>query len=247
MIKRLLLILFFAGVLTTLAYCTITFDTTSKGTLDTTATSWSLTFPATVDAGSNRVLIVGLNSEGTNSSTETMTHTGVTFNGSALTQVGSTFKYNTTVPNDYISYWYLLNPAVGTFNIVASGTKSATTTAYVRAGTIVLQGVKQQAPEASATASGSGTALSVPITTLSDNAWIVDLASGAQGGTILTPEASQTKRWETITQIRGSGSTKPLAVHGSTTMSWTVVSEDWGDFAAAWAPFLQPQTIIMDE
>jgi hypothetical protein len=223
------------------AQAAITYDTSNTGTVNPTATSWSLTFSATVHAGSNKVLIVCVSSEGTNSSSETMTHTGVTFGGVVLTQVGSTYQYNTSIPNDYLSYWYLLNPTSQTANIVITGTKSASTTAYVRAATIVLQGVKQQAPEAYQTAKGTGTALSVSITTLTDSAWIVDMASGAQGGYNLAAQADQTEHWETIDNIRANGSTKSLASHGATTMSWTTAtSEDWGMFAAAFAPYQAP-------
>jgi len=220
------------------AQAAITYDRSDIGTLNTTSTSWSLTFSATVSAGINKVLIVGVSSEGTNSSSETMTHTGVTFGGVALTQVGSTFRYNTSIPNDYLSYWYLLNPTSQTANIVVTGTKSASTTAYIRAGTTVLQGVKQQAPEAYNTAMGNGTALSVSITTLTDSAWIVDIASGAQGNNNLAPQADQTEHWETTSNIRANGSTKSLASHAATTMSWTTTpSEDWGMFAAAFTPY----------
>jgi hypothetical protein len=223
------------------AQAAITYDTSNTGTVDTNSTSWSLTFSATVSAGNNKVLIVGVSSEGTNSSSETMTHTGVTFGGVALTQVGSTYQYNTSIPNDYLSYWYLLNPTSQTANIVVTGTKSASTTAYIRAGTTVLQGVKQQAPEAYDTAKGNGTALSVSITTLTDSAWIVDIASGAQGNNNLAPQADQTEHWETTSNIRANGSTKSLASHAATTMSWTAAtSEDWGMFAAAFAPYKAP-------
>jgi hypothetical protein len=250
--KRLAAAFFFfilAGCLTAGRACAaIAFDRSDVGTLDVAGTTWALNFNATVSAGSGRVLIVAVMSEGANASADTMTHTGATFNSVAMTQIGSTYQTNTSTPNDYVSMWYMLNPPVGTYALVASGTKNpGTGTGYIRAGTTVLQNVKQQAPEASATNKGNGTAPTVSITTLSDNAWIVDTVVGGQGGQDITANAAQTERWERTSNVRGNGSTKATTTRGANSTAWsTTPAEDWGVFATSWVA-ARRQVLFEDE
>src|SRR3990167_10978175 len=106
----------------------IAFNATTNGT--ETATS-PLTFSHT-PAGANRLLVVAvLVGSGTDPDCS-----GVTYNGVAMTLVGSKRAISTL---GQVSLWYILNPATGAHNAVVSfsGTSvtcDATATTYTGAG-----------------------------------------------------------------------------------------------------------------
>jgi hypothetical protein len=91
---------------------------TANGTVTSTQTvsATSLTWSHTLLAGTNRCLFVQLSIDGLGAPV-----TGVTYGGVALTQVGR------GAGNHAIEIWRLINPAVGTTNVVANfgGTTAA--------------------------------------------------------------------------------------------------------------------------
>lgn len=95
----------------------ITFDNSSTGT----ATALTCTVAHTT-AGSNRLLVVSTLVDGGK------TITGVTYNGIAMTQFGGELIFS---GGHAINGWYIINPASGSNNIVATA-NSGTPNIYVR-------------------------------------------------------------------------------------------------------------------
>lgn len=124
----------------------IKLDATSSKARSGSPLVWS----HTVGNRKNRILIVCVGAFETGSATYA---TAVTYNGVALTQLGT----NGNVERHY-SIWYLLAPPVGTFNIsvtIAGGNATA--------GGLSLYNVRQEAPTYSS-GSGTNTIITCPIT-----------------------------------------------------------------------------------
>jgi hypothetical protein len=202
----------------------------------------SLTWSHTTGAGNNRVLLVTV-AWRDNSTTVS----GVTYNSIALSKVGSTVLST----NGYVQFelWQLLAPPTGTFNVVVTRAGSA----RMAASALTLAGVDQTTPiEATNTAIGNSVTPSVSVTTVTNNAWVVDVLAfrredaGAGDVPTGTPGTGQTERWSayvesggTTSDIRDKGSTKgPIASAGATTMSWTLTGNpyEWAHLAASIKP-----------
>lgn len=207
-----------------------TIDAVSTATSGVTGTlSWS----HVLGSGSNRKVQV-LTSLETNPGL-TMTASGVTFNGTAMTQVSGA---NVTVNEDPGSFmrcqtWYIDEadlPAAGTYTITVSYTGEGSVMAKM-ATAISLIDAAQGAPEASATGSATvdGTNITVSITTVTDNALIItNVACNIQ--TTFTHDASQTERSDQ--QAGGSGATQATTTEvkvtaGADTQSCTAAAT-WG-------------------
>lgn len=160
----------------------------------------------------------------------TLQPTGITFDGVAMTasvgvQAGST--------GAAAKFFYILDdslPAAGTYTVTAT---FASTGRDVMAGAIALSGVKQAAPEATASTSqttASTAAQTMPITTITNGAWIVDVAVAssttlAPGSTAAGQESRQEFSSTSATISLEVGlSTKEIATAASTDMSWTQTS-----------------------
>ncbi|MBI3812387.1 MAG: hypothetical protein HY283_09330 [Nitrospirae bacterium] len=191
----------------------IAFDAPSSATNNTASLTWS----HTVGAGSNSILVVGVSI--LNNSSQTVT--GVTYAGVPLTLIGS--QNNGT--NARVELWYRLVPATGANNVVVTLSAAAA----VVGGAVSFTGVDQTSPvDASAFNSGNITPVTVTITTVTNNAWVVDvLASLASSANTVTAAAGQTERWNVAIggnpNARGAGSTKgPISPAGAVTMSWSL-------------------------
>ncbi|MGH8634737.1 MAG: hypothetical protein ACRET7_11480, partial [Burkholderiales bacterium] len=217
----------------------IAFDSGSNAPSgDMSSSTWS----HTTGSGSNRLLVVGVavrNSGGQNVS-------GVTYNGVALTSIGAGVTNGTIVR---ARLYYLVAPPTGTYNIVVTLTGGT----FMAAGAASFVGVHQTTPiEASNGATGTSLTPSVTVTTVSNNAWVVDALSFRRnsegiGGPTATPTgAGQNQRWSAYGEtandpanVRSKGSTiGPKTPAGATTMGWTLsgLSQDWAHFAAAIKP-----------
>ncbi len=215
----------------TQCYGAITYDNVATGTKDDASGDIDLTYSMTVNSGDNVLLVVGVASEGGG----TVTHTGVTFNGDVMTQVGSTLAY--VAGANHISYWYLLGPDEVTGNVVVSGTRTSGT-CYVRSGAISLFGVSQEAPETSGANNGTSSNPTITITTITNNDWVVDCASHDSGTKSITADAPSTQRYEVTTNLRMGGSTQSTTTAGNITMDWTNGDfRPWGIIAAAFKPY----------
>lgn len=145
--------------------------------------------PVTVSSGNitqaytnaGDLLVVYVYEEATNAITS------VTFNSAALTKVNDGHMCYTAGSTTHTgSWWYLVNPTVGTANIVvtrSSGTSHMEMTAasYIGAGAPdVFNFYSPSAPGTCATA----TSVSTSITTVADNAWVVSASRFDNGGTV---------------------------------------------------------------
>jgi uncharacterized repeat protein (TIGR01451 family) len=174
----------------------------------------SLTWSHTVSTQNNRILVVGVQSE----HSSTVHPTGVTFNGTALTQIGTASAGTSTYQN--VSLWYLLAPAASTANVVVTWSSAVNN---ATAGAITLYGLAQVGPEATATGFNNAGATSTNITTLADNAVVVDMFGSGQNQGDLAPGSGQAQRFINAAGATTSGgaSTKTVPTAGLTSMTWT--------------------------
>lgn len=151
----------------------IAFDASTQGTAGSTSPQ---TYSHTT-SGSDRILFVSIFTQGS--------VTGVTYNGVAMTELGTT-SYSTPTGVSYL--FMLVNPASGANNVVV--THSGSFTASVAAS---YTGAKQtDQPDAAAvtntTGAGTATSLSTTITTVADNSWLVT-STATESGSALTAGA----------------------------------------------------------
>jgi len=194
----------------------------------------SLTFAHTVNAGSDRILMVGT---GFNNNLGGMVVTGITYGGVALTFVGGIENGN----DSRAEVWHLLAPVVGTANVIVTygNGAPASNTGFV-AGAASFFGVDQATPLGSV-GTAMATDMLATVTIASAVGEVVfDTAGSEDSGGLMTPGAGQSALWNTVggsgsRQEQCGGSTKAGAV--SVTMEWAlVVVEDWALVAVAMLP-----------
>jgi hypothetical protein len=208
----------------------IQFDAASSATSGGSSGT-TLTWSHAVANQSNRVLIVGVQTEGSSS----IQPTGVTYNGVAMTKVGQAEATGSGIYQD-VSQWYLIAPAVGTASVVVTWPSAVTDQT---AGAIGLYGVAQQAPEASGTNFNNSGATTTNITTLTNGAWVVDMFGSGQDVGDLSPGSGQTQRYtqSSSSTTSGGGSTKPITTAGATSVTWTQSGINRSaEVASAYAP-----------
>jgi len=173
--------------------------------------------------GSNRLLIVGVESNNNNVAS-------VTYGGMSLTKKVTSFF------NNDAEFWYLVNPT-GTGNIVVTMTATGLPTSVV-VGAYALSGVDQNnpVPTSSSAHNTVGSSPSISITAQFANSWVSDSASIFGGATLTSPTC--TLGWNLNEQdlvtgsITGASSYTTVATPGSVTCSWTASSSDlWDDVA----------------
>lgn len=220
MVKKLIFLLAFLAIQSN-AFASIAFDAVA-GTYIYFGSD--ITLSHTIGANSNKVLIVRVTSANNDI-------VGVTYNGDSLTQLGSYVQLGNSA-GYYQSMWYILSPDDGTHNIVVdlSGTSNNATCLSMS-----LYNVEQQAPEATATARGTASPMTANITTITNNAWVVDLGSETEGKSFTVGE-NQTQRWNSNLLYAGAvSSTKLVETAGSTSMSWTISgTTNWATGLTAW-------------
>jgi len=188
----------------------ITLNGFSYGTVTTGATS--LTWSDTVAAGTDRAMFVELAIDGLGALV-----TGVTYGGVALTQVGR------ATGNHASEIWRLVNPTVGTANIVASfgGTTAAA------GGTVTFNGVDQSNPTGTFVGN-AGTSATMSVTAASaagDTVIDVEHWTGSAPG--YTLGNGQTYQWA-FSNSTLLGASTTAAGAPSVTMSSTVsTSAEW--------------------
>lgn len=189
-----------------------------------------VTFSHTIGGNSNRVLIVCVTTRG---NTEADTAVSCTYNAVSMTQ-GVTRVSSTGGFNVRTTIFYMLEaslPSAGSYSVVVStptGTSQET-----QACAYSLREVKQQAPEATATAGADASASSVDtdITTVSPNAFIVDCFAGDGSISDTTARTGQTERGEIPdTQTTLLTSTRPAGLAETWPMAW-----DFGSSFNRWA------------
>lgn len=174
----------------------------------TTTGATSLTWAHTCSTSGDRLLVVGLsllNALG-------QTVTGITYNGVALTAVPGGAISNGT--GGRVELWYLIAPATGANNIVASFSASVAAVG----GAESWVGADQTSPLGTAvTASGNTSDATVTVSGAVGQ-YIQDAVASA--AVALTVGAGQTEEWNTgVTGLRGGGSREAGAA--SVVMDWT--------------------------
>ncbi len=200
----------------------IEFDSTSS-TNGLCILSLFCNFSHTVAAGNDRILVVGINKAGSTAISS------VRYSGLDLTEIRSDGNSN----NARTSLWYMVNPPVGTADVVITVGLVETLTA----GSISLTGVNQTNPiNVHNGATGSSTAPAVTLTTTNDETWIVDVVGASDGA--MAAGAGQIERWEDVTgSTSGAGSTEFTSSDGTYAMTWSyAASTNWAISAVALNP-----------
>ncbi|MDR3735730.1 MAG: glycosyl hydrolase family 28 protein [Acidobacteriaceae bacterium] len=213
------------NITATFAVPVITQDAVSHAA--TTATATSLTWTHTLGSGTARavVIAVGSSDSAIASPDAAAVVTGVYFNGVYATPIPGSLYYGGTTGMSQTQLFYLTDaelPPAGTYTVQVNLAGSVT---GIQAGAISLFGVYQGPPEAVAInriTSGTTTSLSTPITTLTNNAWVIDVIEDTTAST-LAQGSGQTLAWTAASAIAGTGgnSTEAVPTAGTVSMSWT--------------------------
>lgn len=202
---------------------TIGIDAHSPSTegVNVTSKTWSHTC-----SGSKRALIVGIG--GRDTTAADMVITGITYAGVAMTKIRSDAV---TVDTSFrTELWYLIAPATGANDVVVT---FAGTANFIGGGSVSLTNVPQSSSAIDASdgntgiSSSSADSITTNITTVADNALIIDMMYSRSLGA--TKNASQTELEKVLVNSNDDTtamSYKFLASHGATTMSWTPDASD---------------------
>lgn len=187
------------------------------------ASSSPLTFAHTVGAGSDRILFVGVEHNGTT------TVSGITYNGVALTKINAQAS---GVMN--FELWYLSNPASGSNNVVVTTVGAVTllnASAASYTGAVGPSGV----PDSQGTSSGfEGT--TDTRTSVANNCWHIGFFAGLDTGNGLTAGAGATARTVLTSGFGMFDSNGPITPAGSHSMTVTISVDTLKSNGATFAP-----------
>ncbi|MBX7207515.1 MAG: putative Ig domain-containing protein [Verrucomicrobiaceae bacterium] len=185
-----------------------------------TASSHSFSYDSG-STGSNRILMVGISYRDNNSQTVS----SVTYNGVALTQVG-TSNIASGTPDGRMYIYRLLSPATGAHALVVNWSAALTQGSVI--GAVTYAGVDQTTPTGTFVANSSKTG--TPTVTITSGTG--KLAFGVCGGRTTTAytvtTSGGTSLWSQMPfsgQTAGSGQSAPGAA--SVTMTWNGTSTLW--------------------
>jgi hypothetical protein len=152
---------------------------------------------------------------------------GVTYGGNSMT-----LARDQAFGGSNVDIYGLPNPPAGAQTVVITCGGTAN---YIQAGAVTVTGSNiSTAFDASNSASGSSTAPSVSVTSLTGE-FVIDVVGTESSPPSETPGGGQTLRWGplTVSANVASGSSAPAAA-GSTSMLWTLGSSvAWGEVAAS--------------
>jgi hypothetical protein len=191
----------------------IAFDAAASSVSAGFAAGASYTFNHTVAAGSNRAIVLGA------ALWQDVAGSG-TLSTCSYAAAAATSKIVLTNTQMRAELWVLVAPATGT-NTVSFTVTGNTDGRKFFAGSFT--GVDQTTPtEATQTSSTSSGAPSLSITSITDNAWLVDMVSKF-GTTALTVGAGQTSMFNnSVGSITAAASYEgPKTPAGAVTMNWT--------------------------
>jgi RHS repeat-associated protein len=201
---------------------TIAYDNSAIAGNGTPASS--LTFSYTDNNNTDGIVIVAVQEAPPTGSCSTDKVTGVTDNGTSLTDAGY-YIGNTSPVDGALKTYYGYAPAQGTHNIVVSA--SASCILYATAATYT--GVKQSGfPDASGSGnplndSGAVTLFQATTTTANNNAWAILVGVPSQSGTA-TAGANTTIRQQQSGDLYYADSNGPVSPAGSIGLNWTMPS-----------------------
>ena len=226
-----------ANVTATFVNSTITEDAVSHAASSGPAGTLSWTH-ALGSGGSRAVVIAVGEADSVASPDQYAVVTSVTFNGVYATPIPNSTVYGGTSGMVQTQLFYLLEPelpAAGTYTIQVN---LAGSIAGVSAGAVSLIGVNQGPPEAVATnkVTSGADLISTTITTLTNNAWIVDLVEDGDTAT-LTANAGQTIAWQAEAKLgTGGSSTEAVPTAGAASLGWSGSANRLTQSLAAFPP-----------
>jgi hypothetical protein len=245
--KSLRAVLFCLPLFTFHAQAAITIDNTSSNGAFNVAGVTSLTWSHQVASGSNKALFVGISTSTTTIPVGVATNrvASVTYNGIALTRVGTAISPNSLQTSEIFR---LVNPPDGNQSVVVTfATVPVVGNAFVNyavGGAISLQGVSQTTPNgAFFPASGVNASPIVPVTDSVAGDLVLDTLAVSPSAVFIAPGANQIERWDGQPFFGnafdiGAGSTE-TATSPLTTMSWIMSSADnWALGAVAVRQFV---------
>lgn len=177
----------------------------ASGSGNTTGSS-TLTFSLTVNSGSNLIGTICVNSGGSSSPP-----TGVTWAGSAMTQIGAL----NGGPGATMSAWYITGISSGSTSVVVTDSSSAF---LIEGVAIAFSGVVQTSPINTSTANASNPPTATINTTVA-NTMIFDSVAWTGSASPPTPSSGQT----VVSQLGTSGTVGVLCSYrlGATATSYT--------------------------
>jgi uncharacterized repeat protein (TIGR01451 family) len=215
----------------TQASAQVTVDASTSGSAVITGPGGTVNFNHTTTATANRLLLVGVSLNLTNSNTSGVV--GVTYNGTALNFVGA---HNDAGNTRRVEMWYVLNPVSGANLpiVVTVNVPTAAATVGVVAGATTFTGVDQTVP-LSAFVSADGAAafnsqLDVPSVV---NGMVFDTLAIGGNRTVVVP-APQVQQWNARIgvvappDVRGTASTRagapsvPISETFSGAQNWSL-------------------------
>lgn len=197
----------------------ITLGTPASSAGGSDGTTRTLSF--TVAAGDERVLVVLFATDTSGAQTVTnVTYAGSSLNLAIRAAAGG---------NKRSEIWYLVNPPVGTADIVATYSVDN----YNSFGAIVLYGVRQSVPIDNVGSSAGAGTVSALIRTYKDNSLVLDIVSKDNSVVV---GADQTEQWAVSYSFNEmQGSSQPTTTAGSQVISWTGAAGDYSQSIAAFA------------
>ena len=217
--KRPLLILLLMAVLPAGAAIThVGTPTTATWTSGTSNTISS----HTVDAGSDRILVVGIAWRAPGSNTVS----SVTWDTAGVNEAFTKLR-NDASPNGQLrtEWWYRAAPTAKTADITIVVNSMS---GRIAAGAANYQGVNQTTPVEAENGSGSNgaTSLTTSVTTLTDNAWLVAVTGQRGGNEAMAITSPGTERWE-----RANGNPSLISSNGG---DEAIASAGSADIQATW-------------
>lgn len=212
---------------------TITHDSTNHWTWLSPSSPATVAFSVS-SGNSNRMLVITTGGESATPASSNCRVTAVSYGGQALTRAVER-NFDDGGVAACASIWYLVNPPTGSNTVSVSFAGSTTD---LNVGAISLYNVAQTAPEATASnqATGNPTSITTNITTLTNNAWVVDAAHSGNTGTF-TAGPGQTQRFSRDGSTSAlTASTKLVAGAGLTSMQESQAANRLSHVLAAFAP-----------
>ena len=231
-------VLLFGLILSTLyAQAAVTFSNASSNGAFNAGGVATLTFLHQINPGGlNKALFVGVSTATTTLPVGASTNrvAGVTYNGVALTRIGTAVSPNSLNTSEIFR---LVNPPEGNFTVeIALAAVPIVGNAfvnYVVGGAISFEGVSQSTPNgAFFPASGNNASPTVNVTDSVAGDFVLDTLGVSPNAIFVAPGANQTERWDGQGFFGnafdvGAGSTE-AATSASTTMSWLMSTpENW--------------------
>jgi hypothetical protein len=188
-----------------------------------------LVFTHTTSSGSNKILIVSAMLRNNVAGLITT----ATYNGHQLSLIREISQSSA----ERLKVWYMLEPPVGTYNVVIKYTGSHT---GLDGAASTYAGVSQNRPYSSSTATGASNSVTATVTVPSAPGELVVDALGYHNGGSIAPQTGQILRYKQSYPNQSVGVSDNKGA-SSVTMSWTLQNPDtWAMIAVSLRPAVSP-------